>query len=212
MCGIFRRPIWIMWQDIKQCSEDFLGEIGLSRLPLGIKNPKKVDLLALVTIWHAIAWRSWFNHAEVRWGTYCWQAWRSILELVFQGCSTQHWKFPSVKSEQRTGWRQGWLCARVVGEAFTFQLSSPNQGTQWSQVVWRHHFQPEATVQCLWREAKENNALKPVLFADVHIAVETVGTVQVSHFLESVLKCLGKNKPPVLWFFPLVIKLHIVIS
>lgn len=39
-----------MWQDVKQCSEDFLGEMGLSRLPLGVKNPEKVDLLALVTI------------------------------------------------------------------------------------------------------------------------------------------------------------------
>lgn len=103
MCGIFRRPIWIMWQDVKQCSEDFLGEMGLSRLPLGVKNPEKVDLLALVTIWHAVAWRSWFNHAKVRWGTYCWQAWRSVLELVFEGCSTQHWKFPSGKGEQGTG-------------------------------------------------------------------------------------------------------------
>lgn len=132
--------------------------------------------------------------------------------LCFKGAQHSTESFLQWKVNNGQGWRQGWLCARVVREAFTFQVSSPNQGTQWSQVIWRHHFQPEATVQCLWREAKENGALKPVLFAAVHIAVETVGTVQVSHFLESVLKCLGKNKPPVLWFFPLVIKLHIVIS
>lgn len=132
--------------------------------------------------------------------------------LCFKGAQHSTESSLQGKVNKGQGWRKGWVCARVVREAFTFQLSSPNQGTQWSQVIWRHHFQPEATAQCLWREPKENGGLKPVLFAAVHIAVETVGTVQASHFLENVLKCLGRKQTTCPLIFPLVIKLHLVIS
>lgn len=44
MAGISRRPIWIMWQNIKQYSEDPPGERGLPRLPQGAKKMKEVDI------------------------------------------------------------------------------------------------------------------------------------------------------------------------
>lgn len=50
MAGISRRPIWITWQNIKQCSEDFPGERGLPRLPWGSKKMKEVDFTVMVLV------------------------------------------------------------------------------------------------------------------------------------------------------------------